>query len=119
MSKLQFRPEGYKGLVEQDLPRVQHALDEALAQAQKGLRHDTRRLDRPALKTLAAILVEFAEDLHCEIGIWQALKRSQTEFFGTPLPFVIDPSASPPLDGIRAARLQYFLWAIHSSSGRE
>ncbi|MGC8644607.1 MAG: DUF3843 family protein, partial [Isosphaeraceae bacterium] len=113
MFKDTFRPEGYQGLVEQDLPKVQNALVKALAEAQKGLLHDSLRLDRPALKMLAAILVEFAEDLHCEIGIWQAVERSHHELFGTPLPFVVESSAAIPLEGICTARLQYFLWVLY------
>lgn len=113
MSKLSFRPEGYEGSVEQYLPEVRNAIVNALAQAQKGLSHATLGLERPFLEALAAILVEFAEDLHCEIGIWRSLERYNTEFFGTPLPFLIEPGTALPRDAISPARLQHFLWVLY------
>ncbi len=113
MSKLPFRPEGHKGSVEQYLPKVQNAVVKALTQAQKGLSHDTLRLDRPHLKALAGILVEFVEDLHCEIGIWRGLERYNTEFFGTLLPFLFEPRTAFALDAISPTRLQHFLWILY------
>ena len=113
MSKLLFRPEGYEGSVEAYLPRVQNATVKALTQAQKGLSHETLKLDTPHLKTLAAILVEFVEDLHCEIGIWRSLERFNTEFFGTPLPFLSVATTAFPPDEISPTRLQHFLWILY------
>ncbi len=113
MSELLFRPKGYEGSVEPHLPKVQNALAKALTQAQKGLTHDTLRLDRPSLKALAAMLTEFAEDLHCEIGIWRSLERANTEFFGTPLPFQIEPRTAFPQAAISTTRLLHFLWVIY------
>ena len=74
MSKFLFRPPGSEGQVEPYFPGVQNAVLKAFTQTQKGLSHDTLKLDRTSLKALAAILVEFAEDLHCEIGIWRGLE---------------------------------------------
>jgi len=85
----------------------------ALAQAQKGLSYDTLRLDRKHLKALAEILVEFAENLHCEIGIWRTLERFNTEFFGTRLPFLFEPGIAFPQDAISPTRLQHFLWILY------
>ncbi len=113
MFKPQFRPKGYEGSVEEHLPRVQNAIAKALTQAQKGFTYDTLRLDRPSLKALAAILTEFAEDLHCEIGIWQNLERANTEFFGTPLPFQIEPRTAFPQAAISTTRLLHFLWVVY------
>jgi uncharacterized protein DUF3843 len=113
MSEHTFRPEGYTGAIEAYLPEIQNATVKALAQAQKRLSHETLRLDRPNLNTLAAILVEFAEDLHCEIGIWRCVERFNTEFFGTPLPFVAVPIDLFPVEVISAPRLQHFLWVLY------
>ncbi len=59
------------------------------------------------------MLTEFAEDLHCEIGIWRSLERSNTEFFGTPLPFPFEPGAGFPQAAISLTRLVHFLWVIY------
>jgi hypothetical protein len=43
------------------------------------------------------VLVEFAEDIHAGIGLWQALENYQSEFFGTPLPLFLE--VGEPLAG--------------------
>jgi Protein of unknown function (DUF3843) len=112
MFEPQFRPVGTRGSLEQYLPKVQNAIVKAVAQAQESFSHKTLRLNTPNLKVLAAILVEFAEDRHCEIGIWHCVERSNTEFFGTPLPFLSVPEAPIDQDEISPARLQHFLWVL-------
>ena len=95
------------------LPRAQTAVLTALTPAQKDFNHDTLRLHRPSLEALAAMLVEFAEDLHCDIGIWRSLERYNTEFFGTPLPFLSEQKTLFPQDAISPSRLQHFLWILY------
>ena len=59
---------------------IQTAVVQELDQDAEGVhpRHAESLHDR-CLKTLAAVLVEFAEDLHCGIGIWHSLERSNRE----------------------------------------
>ena len=113
MSKLQFRPEGFDGSVEDHLPGIQTALVRTLTRAQKDLTHDTLKLARPHLKTLAAILVEFAEDLHCGIGIWRSLEQYHREFFGTPLPLIPEAEADRPPEEISPLRVRHLLWVLY------
>ena len=113
MSKLPFRPEGFKGSVEDHLPGIQTALVRTLTGAQKDFTHDTLKLARPYLKTLAAILVEFAEDLHCGIGIWRSLERYHREFFGTPLPLIPEAEADRPPEEISTPRVRHLLWVLY------
>jgi hypothetical protein len=113
MSKLPFRPEGFNGPVEDHLPRTQTALMRTLTKAQKDLTHDTLKLASPYLKTLSAILVEFAEDLHCGIGIWHSLERYHREFFGTPLPVIPGAEADSPPVEISPSRVRHLLWVLY------
>jgi len=113
MSTFPFRQDGHEGSVEQCLPNVHKAIVKALTQAQKSLSHDTLKLDKPHLKALAGMLVEFGADLHCDIGIWRSLERYNTEFFGTLLPFLFEPRTLFPLDAISPTRLQHFLWVLY------
>jgi Protein of unknown function (DUF3843) len=114
MSKQQFRPEGFEGSVEEYLPEIQNSLTRTLARAQQDLTHDTLKLARPYLKTLAAILVEFAEDLHCGMGIWHSLERYNLEFFGTPLPFDAEAGAILPPGEISPARVRHLLRVLYA-----
>ncbi len=84
-----------------------------LNQAQKDLRHGTLKLPRGKLKALAALLVEFAEDLHCGIGLWRSVERHHAEAFGTPLPFIRREGAPRAGGEITPARLQHFLWVMY------
>lgn len=113
MSKLPFRPEGFDGAVEDHLPGIQAALVRTLTKARKDLTHDTLKLARPSLVTLAAILVEFAEDLHCGIGIWRGLEQYHREFFGTPLPLTPEAEADRPPDEISPSRVRHLLWVLY------
>src|SRR4051812_47377161 len=113
MSKLPFRPAGFRGAVEDHLPGIQTALVRTLTGAQKNLVHDTLKLARPSLKTLATILVEFAEDLHCGIGLWRSLERSHRESFGTPLPLIPEAEAERPPEEISPARVRHLLWVLY------
>src|SRR5215208_2618551 len=113
MSRLSFRPEGFRGPLEDHLPGMQDALTRRLARTQKDLTHDTLKLARPHLKTLAAILVEFAEDLHCEIGIWRSLEQYHREFFGTPLPLIPEVEADRPPEDISPLRVRHLLWVLY------
>ncbi len=114
MSKLLFRPEGFHGSVEDHLPGIQTGLVRTLARAQKDFTHDTLKLTRPYLKTLAAILVEFAEDLHCGIGIWHSLERYNLAFFGTSLPFVEESGVILPPGDISPSRVRHLLWVFYA-----
>jgi hypothetical protein len=113
MARLLHRPEGFHGALDDHLPRIQDRLVRSLAAAQKDFAHDTLKLPRPALKALAGVLVEFAEDLHAGIGIWRSLERSNQEFFGTPLPFLLEPGADLPPEAISPARVQHLLWVLY------
>jgi hypothetical protein len=114
MARLIHRPEDFHGALDDHLPRIQDQLVRSLATAQRELAHDTLKLPRPALKALAAVLVEFAEDLHAEVGVWSSLERSNQVFFGTPLPFLIEPGAAHPHEAISPARVQHLLWILYS-----
>ena len=62
---------------------------------------------------LAPILVEFAEDLHQDIGIWRALEHYNLAEFGTPLPCILQPNEAMNRASINPARIQYLLWTLY------
>jgi hypothetical protein len=113
MSNPLVLPEGYEGSVESRLPNFQNAIAKSLSLALKGLSDDTLKLNKPTLNSLAAMLVEFAADLHCETGIWRSLERFNTKFFGAAFPFQFEQSPVFPADVISPARLQAFLWVVY------
>ena len=117
------RKQNLEATIESDRPpRSAGRLDErlgGLALALRGLVAETQRmfiypacqLDNDALDELAVALVEFAEDIHVGIGLWQALENYQSEFFGTPLPLFLD--VGEPLSGsFDPRRVRYFLYIL-------
>jgi len=66
---------------------------------------------------LAQVLVEFAEDVHNNIGIWRSLEQYNLEFFGTPLPLTLPPGEKADSSPMNRYRIQHLLWTrYHLSS---
>ncbi|MFO7773908.1 MAG: DUF3843 family protein [Dehalococcoidia bacterium] len=114
MSFQPHRPPGYTGKGDKSLPRLADELERVLAKTQQSLEYDTLCLPRSGLEDLAGILVEFAEDVHNNIGIWNSIERYNTEFFGTPLPFVLKPTEAMGEESINEHRVQHLLWVLYS-----
>ena len=69
------RPPAPAGRLDQRLAGLALALRCVLAETQKMFIHPACQLDHDALGELAVALVEFAEDIHAGIGLWQALEN--------------------------------------------
>jgi len=81
------RPEAYPGKGNKYLPKIIQDLANLLRKTQKDFHYDTLRLSAHKIRDLSQTLVEFAEDVHNDIGIWDSLEQNNLEFFGTKLPF--------------------------------
>jgi len=101
-----YRPQGYAGEGDQCLPQLIKDLKRVLRRAQGSLVYDIRLPNRK-LEELASVLVEFAEDVHNDIGIWNSLERYNLEFFGTPLPLVLKPNEKMGQEAINRHRIQH------------
>jgi hypothetical protein len=108
------RPPGHDGKREHYLTRVAKDLEGAINRAYGSLAHNTLRLSNGKLEELTGVLVEFAEDIHNDIGIWKSLEQYNIEFFGTPLPIVIQPNKYMGSESINKYRIQYLLWVLYS-----
>ena len=103
------RPEGFQSQGDSLVRRIAGRLRRTLTETQRDLAHDTLRLPPKSLGELAGILVDFAEDLHCGTGIWEAYERYNAEFFGVALPLTSAGSGSELL----ADRFRHFLWVLY------
>lgn len=108
------RPPGYIAKGDKYLPGLANELQRVLAKTQRSLRYHTLHLSDAKLEELAEVLVEFAEDVHNDIGIWNALERYNTEFFDTALPFVLQPEESTGQEPMNEHRVQHLLWVLYS-----
>jgi len=105
------RPPVSAGRLDQRLAGLALALRGVVAETQEMFIYPACQLDNDSLDELAVALVEFAEDIHAGIGLWQALENYQSEFFGTPLPLFLD--VGEPLSGrFDPRRVRHFLYIL-------
>lgn len=106
----QYRPDNHHGDSDGHLAGLAKDLFKLLRETQKSFGYDSLRLRKPELADLAEILVEFGEDIHNHIGIWNAYEQYNLEFFGCRLPF-----ASMVQDGagITFDRVRHLLWVLY------
>lgn len=106
------RPPGSTNAEARFLSRLSRDLARLLMKAQRHLTYDTLSLPDEEFDRLAAVLVEFGEDIYHDIGLWRGLEQYHQAFFGTPLPLL-----PPPPDDFSArqeGRLCHLLWVLYS-----
>jgi hypothetical protein len=108
------RPPGHNGKRERYLTTVAKDLERVITKAYGSLKHNTLCLSNGKLEELTGVLVEFAEDIHNDIGIWKSLEQYNIGFFGTPLPFVLQSSEDMVSETINKYRIQHLLWILYS-----
>jgi hypothetical protein len=113
------RPPGYSGIKEDYLSDLAQDTVQFIQVTQRNLTHKTLRLKTDQLEKLASVIVEFAEDVHNDIGIWKSLEHYNIEYFGTPLPFVLKPYQEMGSEAINKSRLQHLLWIIYPQLNAE
>lgn len=114
MTDFSERPGGFIGEGDFRLRSVAKRLRDTIAKNQQVFSKGFPRLLSPAIHTLAEILTEFGEDLHNQIGIWDAYESYNRQFWETPLPITYKCHAEESLpDGIHVERTHHFLWLIY------
>ena len=104
------RPQGFKETVDKYLPKIIQEISNLIRAKQKDFIHETFRLSASQINNLAQVLVEFAEDIHNSIGIWEAMERYNLELFGTRLPLILEPGTEMPPGAFNTPRVQYLLF---------
>ena len=105
------RPKAHPGKGDKYLPKILQDLSNLLRKKQKDFLYDSLRISADKIRDLSQTLVEFAEDVHNDIGIWNGLEQYNLEFFGTKLPLI--PGSVDETTGqapINKRRIQYLLW---------
>ena len=106
------RPEEHVGRGDKYLAPMAQGLRRDIARVQRSFPYDTFCLQSPHLNELAARHVEFGEDIHNSIGIWESLETYNQEFFGVPLPCTIPFTEPETRQCFSAARIQHLLWVL-------
>ena len=119
MNSQSHRPPGHDGKREHYLSRIAKDLERIIVRAQGTLAYNTLCLSDSKLEELTSVLIEFAEDIHNDIGIWKSLEWYNIEFFGTPLPLILQLNEDIGKDAINEQRIQYLLWVLYSELNPE
>ena len=104
------RPKVYPGKGDKYLTKIIKDLGNLLRKKQKEFKHETLRLPGGKIRELAEVLVEFAEDVHNDIGIWKSLEEYNYEFFRTNLPLTLQPDEDMAPSSMNQYRIQHLLW---------
>ena len=107
------RPPRCSGRGDRYLPEAIRDVERFLVSAQRSLKYDTLRLQKTKLEELAHVLVEFAEDIRNEVGLWRSIEEHNIELFGTPLPLVQGLNEGEKQKGVSQPRIRHFLWVLY------
>ena len=70
------------------------------------------RLPDAAWRNISVLLVEWAEDIHNDIGLWRTVETHQRQCFGTPLPLIVNAAPEAELRDFDPRRIQFLLWSL-------
>jgi hypothetical protein len=109
---LSTRLPGLPGRGDKYLGGIAQALHRVLWKTQSTFASPACRLPEVACSEVAVLLVEWAEDIHNDIGLWRTVETHHKRCFGTPLPLIVNPSSEPEPLGFDPRRIQFFLWNL-------
>lgn len=102
-------PDGLTGTSDARAPVIVRHLTRLLANTQREFATATLNVGTDKLDELAGVLVDFAVDIHNDVGIFAVYERYNTDFFGSPLPLTCDT----PTTGISRERVEHLLWMVY------
>jgi hypothetical protein len=107
---LSNRLPGFTGRGDKYLGEIAQELRRVLWKTQSSFTFPACRLPEAACSEAAVLLVEWAEDIHNDIGLWRTVEAHQRRWFGTPLPLVAKAPPDVEPRGFEPGRVQFFLW---------
>ncbi|MCD4664147.1 MAG: DUF3843 family protein [Bacteroidales bacterium] len=119
MSFQEHRPPGFIGKGDQYLPNIIQKLQNLLLNMQESFHYSTLYLTNNRSEQIATILVEFAEDLYNDIGIWKSLEKYNREFFDNSLPLSQPQNADIDQKEINKYRIHHLLWVLFQEIDQE
>ena len=84
------RPKGYNNSEGKFLIPLINEMVRLIADTQTRYLHDTIKLDAKQRQVLSTLIIEFAEDLHNNLGLWNGVEYYNKQLFNTPLPLFVD-----------------------------
>ncbi len=106
------RPKQAQGRGDKYLADAAEELARTLRKTARGFSGSNCRPPDQIWGGVSPVLIEWAEDIHNELGFWRAVEQYQRGCFGTPLPLVLAPGESGAVEGFDARRIRFLLWNL-------
>jgi len=107
------RPEGLPSKETVTLQSIAQKVFNNISDIQKTYSYKTLILPKTDVEELSETIVEFAEDILNDIGIWKSIEHYNQKFFGNPLPFSLPKGGSFENNGINPYRVHHLLWKVY------
>ena len=104
-----FRPIGFKGNGDIHLYPLIIKLSKDISKLEEQYSDDLLKLDENQNFIMSNLLIEFAEDLHNDIGLWKSIEYYNNSMFNTPLPLFVDENYIIK-DCFDNNRIKYFIY---------
>ena len=108
------RPSGFFGACDKFLPKLYLELKRHLQKAQTTLESNTFHLNDCDLNNLATAVIEFAEDVHNNIGIWRSYEAHNLDYFNTSIPLILPQDQNIGVNPFNRFRVQHLVWVLYS-----
>lgn len=108
---LSARLPGFTGRGDKYWAEAVPELRRVLWKTQNTFAYATCHLPDAAWSEVAVLLVEWAEDIHNDLGLWRTVEAHHHRCFGVALPLLGVPPGEK-LQGFDPRRIQFFLWTL-------
>jgi len=105
------RPAGFNGKEKIFLQPLILELEKLIKNSQAKYLHSTIKLHSNQRRDLATLIIELAEDLHNNIGLWNSIEYYNKKMFTTPLPLFVE-SETEITELFDANRIKYFIYNL-------
>jgi hypothetical protein len=105
------RPKGFSNTEGKFLIPLIDEIEKLIADTQSLYGYDTLKFDKKRRRVLSTLIIEFAEDLHNSIGLWNSVEYYNKQLFNTPLPLFV--SSENEIEGVfDVSRMKYFIHTL-------
>jgi len=84
------RPKGFNNREDKFLIPLINEIEQLIKDTQTLYLHNTIKLSKNKRNVLSTLIIEFAEDLHNKIGLWNSVEYYNKQLFNTPLPLFVN-----------------------------
>lgn len=105
------RPSGFDYKEEKFLVPLINEMEKLIKKTQVKYLNDSIKLQSKQRRDLASLVIELAEDLHNNLGLWDSVEYYNQQMFNTPLPLFVG-SGKETTEVFDVNRIKYFIYNL-------